>query len=79
MRVSVIYFAGLRAATGVEREQIDIAHTSLPDLYLTLRTRYGWRFETSALRVAVNDELVDWSRPLREGDAVAFLPPFSGG
>jgi sulfur-carrier protein len=79
MQVSVLYFAGLRATAGVERELLKSDAVSLAALYEQLRDRHGWRFETSALRVAVNDELVDWSRPLQEGDVIAFLPPFSGG
>jgi molybdopterin converting factor small subunit len=29
--------------------------------------------------VAVNAEFAEWSTPLREGDAVVFLPPVAGG
>jgi molybdopterin converting factor small subunit len=31
------------------------------------------------LRVAVNDEFADWSRPLVAGDRVVFIPPVAGG
>lgn len=31
------------------------------------------------IRVAVNDEMVPWDHPLKEGDRIAFLPPMSGG
>jgi len=33
----------------------------------------------SMLRVAVNDEFADWSRPLGAGDRVVFIPPVAGG
>jgi molybdopterin converting factor small subunit len=31
------------------------------------------------LRVAVNEEFVDWSRPLESGDRIVFIPPVAGG
>ena len=31
------------------------------------------------LKVAVNSEFSDWSRPLSAGDAVVFIPPVAGG
>jgi molybdopterin converting factor small subunit len=31
------------------------------------------------LKVAVNSEFSDWSRPLKAGDAVVFIPPVAGG
>ena len=29
--------------------------------------------------VAANEVMIDWDKPLEDGDTVAFLPPFSGG
>lgn len=79
MRVSILYFAGLRASAGTEREQIDTACGDLATLYEELRARHGWSFAPTALRVAVNGALVSWSHALQESDEIAFLPPFSGG
>ena len=31
------------------------------------------------LRVAVNSEFSDWTRTLRPGDALVFIPPVAGG
>jgi molybdopterin converting factor small subunit len=31
------------------------------------------------LKVAVNADFADWSRPLQAGDAVVFIPPVAGG
>lgn len=30
-------------------------------------------------RIAVNQEIIDGSAEIKEGDEVAFLPPFAGG
>ncbi len=79
MRISVLYFAGLRAAAGVASEELQSDAASLTALYEELRARHGWSFAQTSLRVAVNDELVPWTRAVQEGDVIAFLPPFSGG
>jgi len=78
MALTVRYFAGMRAATGVDQEAVELVGDPLA-LYRQLQSRYGWRFEPGAVRVAVNGALVDWARPLVDGDEVVFLPPFSGG
>jgi molybdopterin converting factor small subunit len=31
------------------------------------------------LRVAINSEFGDWTAPLKDGDAVVFIPPVAGG
>jgi molybdopterin converting factor small subunit len=31
------------------------------------------------LRVAINEEFADWTRPLEDGDHVVFIPPVAGG
>ena len=33
----------------------------------------------SQVMVAVNQSVVDWHSPLKDGDEVAFLPPVTGG
>jgi molybdopterin-guanine dinucleotide biosynthesis protein A len=78
MALTVRYFAGMRAATGIDHESIElVAEPSV--LYRQLQDRYGWRFDPGVVRIAVNGALVDWTRVLLDGDEVVFLPPFSGG
>lgn len=79
MRIAVLYFAGMRAIAGIEREQIETDCADLDALYAQLSVRHGWSFAQTALRVAVNGVLVAWSAGLNEGDEIAFLPPYSGG
>jgi molybdopterin synthase catalytic subunit len=81
MKVEVLFFGLAHDLTGFEREQADIAEGEcLGDL----RRRYEHRFPrlrefSGSLLAAVNQELADPSRILREGDEVAFMPPVSGG
>lgn len=78
MALTVRYFAALRAATGVDHEAVEWTGDPLT-LYRQLQARYGWHFDPVAVRLAVNGALVDWAKPLVDGDEVVFLPPFSGG
>ena len=39
----------------------------------------GFSLSADALKVAVNAQFSDWSRPLRDGDVVVFIPPVAGG
>jgi molybdopterin converting factor small subunit len=42
-----------------------------------LSQRHG--FDLSTTRLAVNEEFASGDQPLRPGDKIALLPPFSGG
>ena len=48
-------------------------------LYAELRVRHALSFDEARLGVAVDDAIVRWDTPLREGARVAFIPPVSGG
>jgi molybdopterin converting factor subunit 1 len=81
MRISVLFFGFAHDLTGFDREQVDIA---AGETVGDLQTRYQSRFPrlrevTGSLLAAVNQEVADRSRILRDGDEVAFLPPVSGG
>ena len=34
---------------------------------------------TNIVKAAINDEFVEWDNPIRDGDQITLLPPFSGG
>jgi molybdopterin synthase sulfur carrier subunit len=78
MSVTVLYFASLRDAAGVDREQLPLPE-SLPSLYAVLAARHGFSLPAARLRVAVDGAFARWDSPLREGCEIAFIPPVSGG
>ena len=78
MSVTVLYFASLRDAAGVDREQLPLP-ASLDSLYLELAARHGFSLPAAKLRVAVDGAFARWDSPLREGFEIAFIPPVSGG
>lgn len=79
MTVTVNYFAILREQCGRERESRETRAATVAALYDELRGQYGFTLPAERLRAAVNEEFVEWTRPLAEGDAVVFIPPVAGG
>ena len=81
--IEVLYFAWLRERIGIPRETIDSQAATVADLITELRAkdpRYALAFSNlSALRAAVNQELVEFDAPLKGAKEVAFFPPMTGG
>lgn len=78
MSVTVLYFAVLREAAGINEEQLPVPD-SLTALYSLLRERHGFRHAQSQLRVACNGAFCEWQHAPADGDVIAFIPPVSGG
>lgn len=85
MRVKLFYFAKVREALGVDREEIDLAGSiqTVADLVGFLKSRgSAWHTafnELSSIRMAVNQEIVEDDHAIRANDEVAFFPPITGG
>lgn len=81
--IDVLYFAWVRERVGLPREQIQTDARTVADLVEELRAReerYDVAFsDLSALRVAIDQELTDFTAPLAGAREVAFFPPMTGG
>ena len=83
--VTVLYFAGLREAVGVSREQVTIAGqgATVASIVDALRLRDApWSAAFApgrSWRVAVNQQMASLATPVKPGDEVAFFPPVTGG
>ncbi len=82
MRVTVVYYGGLKQDVGVRSETLELPDGALRvrDLSEVLRERHpalAGRLHTVAY--AVNDTLVDADYVLQDGDEAGLLPPVSGG
>ncbi len=81
--MDVLYFAWVRERIGLAKERIDTEAATVRDLVAELvarEERYAAAFaDTSALRVAVDQELTDFDAPLDGAREVAFFPPMTGG
>jgi sulfur-carrier protein len=81
--IDVLYFAWVRERIGLPREKIATGALTVADLVAELRAReerYDLAFsDVSALRVALDQELAEFSAPLAGVREVAFFPPMTGG
>ncbi|WP_322890428.1 MULTISPECIES: molybdopterin converting factor subunit 1 [unclassified Yoonia] len=81
--MNVMYFAWVRERIGVPQEVVQTQAATVADLVAELAAReerYAAAFaDTSALRVAVDQELADFDAPLAGVREVAFFPPMTGG
>lgn len=77
--IHVRYYAILREERGCASETVRTAAATAEDLYEELRRRHGFRLPAGKVKAAVNDEVRGGSGAIRDGDAVAFLPPVAGG
>ena len=81
IRVKMIYFAQAREAAGTKGEEFSLDKRS------SVKTALSRAFEAhpklrqleKAIKVAVNEEIIQEDAPLKEGDRVALLPPVVGG
>lgn len=81
--IDVLYFAWVRERIGVAREKVETSAATVADLVEELKVReerYAAAFaDVSALRVALDQELAEFSAPLAGVREVAFFPPMTGG
>ena len=77
--VTVQYFAILKDESGCDEEQVTTSASTALDLFEELRLRHGFSFDTTGLKVVVNEEFRGWDHPIADGDTVVFIPPVAGG
>lgn len=81
--IEVLYFAWLRERIGAPKERIETGAETVADLIEELKARseaHALAFsDVSAVRAAIDQDLVDLSAPLGNAREVAFFPPMTGG
>ncbi|SLN52284.1 Molybdopterin synthase sulfur carrier subunit [Pseudoruegeria aquimaris] len=81
--IDVMYFAWVRERIGLPKEKVETEAATVAELVDELKAReerYAAAFaDTTALRVAVDQELTDFDAPLAGVREVAFFPPMTGG
>ena len=81
--IDVLYFAWVRERIGLPRERIETSATTVAELVAELSARedsYAAAFsDLASLRVALDQDLSDFSAPLAGVREVAFFPPMTGG
>ncbi len=81
MRIRVLYFQNIRKVTGMNEETVEIENgATVGNLIDSLvKKSPALAAAVPSLLFAVNEVHARESDPLKEGDTVAVMPPFSGG
>jgi molybdopterin converting factor subunit 1 len=81
IRVKLLYFGQARDASGKGEEEFTLPDSSSVRDLLRESSAAHSKIETMkrSMQIAVNEEIADPGRLLRDGDVVAFLPPVAGG
>ena len=84
MNVKVLFFAGLRESLGVASDTVRLMPGTstvgaLRDLIAARGVPWSVLATMPNLRVAVNQQVVDFDATIKSGDEVAFFPPVTGG
>jgi len=83
MRVHIKYFASIREAVGQGTETLETSAATVGALRNELLAKGAAHAEalarTRAVRMALNQAMVDEGATLTDGAEVAFFPPVTGG
>jgi molybdopterin synthase catalytic subunit len=81
MRVRLLLFATLKDIVGAREMQLDLpSGTTIADLLTRLERDYpGIKGYRPVVLTAINEEYVNQSSAIADGDEVAIFPPVSGG
>lgn len=80
MLVTIKYFGQLVEITNTTQEfyQFDLDDSVLNTIELSILEKYPHLKETT-YNIAVNQQIVSKNHLIKNGDELAFLPPFAGG
>mgnify|MGYP001954650944 CR=1 FL=1 len=73
----IMFFAHLRDTVGAESIMLNVTNKTVAELRRIISDKYNTDLET--VMVAINEEFAEDEELINEGDAVAFIPPVSGG
>jgi len=81
VRISILYFATVKDATGIRMESIDLSKdTTISEMLSKISMIYPkLKHILNNIQISVNYRIVDFNTVLKDGDEVALLPPISGG
>jgi molybdopterin converting factor subunit 1 len=77
--ITVRYFAMFREHAGLDEETLSLDAATAKDVFEQTRGRHGSTEPNGHCKVAINDQMADWSAAVSDGDTVLLFPPVAGG
>ncbi len=77
--ITVRYFAMFREHAGLGEETLQLEVATALDVFEQTRSRHGSTEPSGHCKVAINDEMADWTAAVNDGDSVLLFPPVAGG
>lgn len=77
--ITVRYFAMFREHAGLAEETLSLDAVTAKDVFEQTRHRHGSSEPNGHCKVAINDEMADWTSAVSDGDTVLLFPPVAGG
>ena len=77
--ITVRYFAMFREHAGLAEETLSLDVATARDVFEQTRLRHGSGEPNGHCKVAINDEMEDWSSAVKDGYTVLLFPPVAGG
>ena len=68
-----------REQAGLSEETLQLDVATADDVFRETRHRHGSPEPAAHCKVAINDEMADWSAEVHDGDTVLLFPPVAGG
>jgi len=78
-KFEILFFGKLKETWNTNKLVIESNCTDIESLYEELLTQVTDIPHKESIKVAINDEFVEWNSVISDQDTIAFLPPASGG
>jgi molybdopterin synthase sulfur carrier subunit len=79
MDIKIKFFGILAETTGIEEKIIDLAsNTNTDAVKLHFESLYP-KLKNQNFQLAINQQIAKANTNIKQGDEIAFLPPFAGG
>ena len=78
-KITVRYFALIGERRGTQTEPYETGAATARELLHELQEHKAIPLTTNISKASINNKFVDWDAPIRDGDLVTLLSPFSGG
>ncbi len=79
IHLEILFFGKLKEIWNTKKLTMQTTSSNIEELYTELLTKASEVPHKASIKVAINDEFVDWNSQLKDNDSIAFLPPASGG